>query len=333
MARPSTYNDGRVYFVARGRQAARRPVEDRYGTVHPIIRGFPTAEEFLLAVKREMKIRCYRKGSIKQYMSRLNCFLDWFGYRPSRVTSETVREFLELLVDSGVASSTLAGYLTAIRTAFDKFCGRSVTLGLQTPRKNKRLPYVPNRDEVVRLIQAAPTKRARLLIELMYASGFRVSEIASLKWKQLDFREARIRIDSGKGGVDRLVLMPQACRSDLQDLYQGCIFKGGPPSPESDFGERYVFNSEDSGGHLSVRTIERMVSDVRQEANILKPLTPHSLRHAFATHLVENGTDVRFVQKLLGHARLETTAIYTRTARPREVAILSPLDALQLKAG
>ena len=74
MARPSTYNDGRVYFVARGRQAARRPVEDRYSTVHPIIRGFPTAEEFLVAVKREMKIRCYRKGSIKQYMSRLNCF-------------------------------------------------------------------------------------------------------------------------------------------------------------------------------------------------------------------------------------------------------------------
>ena len=150
-------------------------MEDRYSTVHPIIRGFPTSEEFLVAVRREMKIRCYRKGSIKQYMSRLNCFLDWFGHRPNRVTVETVREFLELLVDSGITSSTLSGYLAAIRMAFDKFCGRS--------------------------------------------------------------------------------------------------------------------------------------------------------------HLVENGTNVRFVQKLLGHARLETTAIYTRTARSRELSILSPLDALQLQAG
>ena len=150
-------------------------MEDHCRSCHPIIQGRPSAETFLNVVRQEMKIRCYRKGSIKQYMSRLNCFLDWFGHRPNRVTVETVREFLELLVDSGITSSTLSGYLAAIRMAFDKFCGRS--------------------------------------------------------------------------------------------------------------------------------------------------------------HLVKNGTDVRFVQKLLGHARLETTAIYTRTARPRELSILSPLDALQLQAG
>ena len=118
MARSNTYNDGRVYFGARGRQAPRRPVEDRYSTVHPIIRGFPTTDEFLTAVKREMKIRFYQSGSIKQYISRLNCFLKWFGHRPNRVTVETVREFLELLVDGGATSSTLSGYLTAIRNSW-----------------------------------------------------------------------------------------------------------------------------------------------------------------------------------------------------------------------
>ena len=329
MARANTYNDGRDYFVARGRFSPRRPVEDRGSTIHPIIRGFPTSEEFLSAVKREMKIRCYQRGSIKQYLSRLSSFLGWFGNRPNRVTIEAVREFLELLVDGGASSSTLSGYLSAIRMAFDKFCGRSVTLGLQTPRKSKRLPYVPNRDEIVRLIQAAPTKRARLLIELMYASGFRVSEIASLKWKNLDFQQNQIRIDSGKGRVDRIVLMPNRCRLDLQIMFKADSSKECENCEGNLIGEGYVFADGCRSKHVSVRSIERMVARACSKARILKRLTPHSLRHAFATHLVENGTDVSFVQRLLGHARLETTRIYTRTAEPQRFSIRSPLDALQ----
>lgn len=132
-----TYNDGRPYFVAKGRKAPRKAIENRVTTVHPIINGYPTTDEFLNAVKREMKIRFYSPQSIKQYMSHLRRFLAWFGDRPNRICIESVRQFLEILVDGGASSSTLAGHLAAIRMAFDKFCDRNETLGLQTPRQCK----------------------------------------------------------------------------------------------------------------------------------------------------------------------------------------------------
>lgn len=313
-----TYNDGQPYKFARGRNATKEPIEIRSSTCHPIIRGRPTTEAFIRVVERELKIRAYRRNTVRKYVSNLSKFLGWFGQRPNLVTTESVKQFMELLVDGGTEASTLACYLASIRTAFDKFCGRDITLGMVTPRKSKKLPVVPSREEVVRLINAANCMRDKLLIGLMYAAGFRVSEISKLQWKNIDFDRKQIWIRDGKGAVDRIVFLPNTFAEQLKRMSLDCS------------GNEFVFPGARSGKHLSPRTIERVVSRARLNANIKKVLTPHCLRHAFATHLLENGTDIRFVQKLLGHARIETTTIYTRLARPNKNQVSSPLDKISI---
>lgn len=140
MAIPATYNDGKPYRPARGRHAPRSNVERFFSSnIHPVVRGRPSPSEFLRKIRREMKIRCYQQKTIKAYINALRVFLRWRGGMPHEVSSENVRDYLETLVDGGGSSSWVSINLSAIRTAFDKMCGRSITLGLQTPRRPKRL--------------------------------------------------------------------------------------------------------------------------------------------------------------------------------------------------
>ena len=314
-----TYNNGQPYRKARGRNHSQDRIEDSIQT-HSIIRGRPSVAAFLQIVERELRIRCYRPQTIKIYIGCIKNLLNWFGREPHKVNRETVKCFLETLVDGNVDSSSLAVYISAIRTGFDKFCCRDVTLGLSTPRQRKRVPVVPSRNEVIRLLQAAPSMRDKLAIGLLYATGIRVSELCRLRWSDLDFDRKQIRVNQGKGRVDRMVLLPQSYFHLLKET-----------SKRSDVGE-FVFPSQQAGRYLSPRTVGRLVKRARIIAGIAKPITPHSLRHGFATHLLESGVDVRFVQKMLGHVRLETTTIYTRVAKLRETARISPLDQLNLSS-
>ena len=311
-----TYSNGKPYIPAKGRIAPKPSIENHVSKSHSVVVGRPSSTQFVNAILREMKIRCYRPSTIKQYHSNLNKFLSWFGKRPNLVNSETVRQFLEFLVDGGAEPTTLCGYLSAIRTAFDKFCQRDITLGLTTPRKPKKIPVVPSRQDITRLLQAALTIRDKMLIGLMYATGMRVSEVARLRWSDLDFERKTIRVEMGKGAVDRLAALPNSFHSVL---FQQSLLEHQ---------ESFIFKSSVPGRHISTRTIERAISSIRGLAGIQKTITPHSLRHAFATHSLENGIDIRFIQKLLGHAKLETTTIYTKLASPRSNNFISPLDQL-----
>jgi len=133
-------------------------------SAHPVVEGFPTAGEFQRKIVRELKIRCYRPKTLKTYKNALCAFLRWFGAQPHKVTREDVRNYLELLVDGGASSSWVSVQLSVIRTVFDKMCGRQVTLGLMTPRRPKRLPVVPSREEVVRILKATTSLRDKLLM-------------------------------------------------------------------------------------------------------------------------------------------------------------------------
>ncbi len=321
-----TYQNGRCYRKPKGRSFhgdGQTVLEDCLESERSIVTGRPSMQEFLDIVGREMKIRAYQRGTIKTYLSCIRNLLRWLGRKPHFVNRESVRCFLETLVDGGIDSSSLAVYISAIRTVFDKLCGREVTKGLASPRRRKRLPVVPNRKEVMLLLKAAPSLRDKLLIGLMYATGVRVSEVCRLKWSDLDFTANQIRVSEGKGRVDRLVVLPKSFHGLLQHL---CEFSEGPDSEDS---SQFLFPGAEAGRYLSTRTVERVVSRVARIAGISKRITPHCLRHAFATHLLEHGTDIRFIQKMLGHARLETTTIYTRTAEMRGSPMVSPLDQVQ----
>lgn len=313
----STYNNGQPYRPARGQLAPRKNVVDRYSTVHPIVSGFPTIVQFHRAFVRELKIRCYQPKTIKSYRNILSRFLKWFGNMPHKVSREDVRCYLEDLVDGGAKSDYISQSLAVIRTAFDKFNGRQVTLGLATPRRPKRVPVVLSESEVRQILQAARSLRDKLLIGLMYATGMRISEVTKLRWNDFDFQRLTVSIWNAKGKSDRQVTLPQSYAPLLKELAS----RFDPTD--------YVFPGEQkSGRFLSTRTGQRIVTRTVQLAGISKRITPHSFRHAFATHLLEHGTDIRFIQRLLGHVRLETTTIYAKVAVLKQTAVTSPLDRI-----
>lgn len=325
----STYNDGKPYRQPLGRSAPRESVIDHLRTVHPVIQGKPTSQQFVRAIVRELKIRFYSQKTVKSYRNALAAFLRWFGSHPHMVTREDVRNYLEVLVDGGAGSSWVSINLSAIRTAFDKMCGRQVTLGLETPRRAKRLPSVLSQKEVIRMLQAAIRLRDKLLIGLMYATGLRVSEVVRLRWRDFDFDRRTVNVWQGKGRSDRQVMLPECFQSLLARIAQehrpdDFLF----PSEAARSARKSPQPIEQNKRYLSPRTVLRAVTTTAQIAGIRKHVTPHSLRHAFATHLLEHGTDIRFIQKLLGHARIETTTIYTKVAVIRGQQVASPLDAI-----
>lgn len=315
--------------------AAPRPAQGRYAPCPDVIDRFAVspavvdldaevvdADVFLRRIDREMKIRFYQPKSRKTYRLAVAGFLRWLGRPPAEATREDVRDWLELLVDGGATSSWVSVHLSALRTAFDKMCMRSITLGLCTPRMASKLPVVLSIDEVARLLCAAPSARDKLLLGLMYATGMRVSEVVRVRFRDLDFERRSIRVEQGKGRKDRLVMLPQSFAPLLERLRT--------LHTATDF----LFTAvDDARRHLCPRTAQRAMQRAVRLAGLDKPATCHSLRHSFATHLLENGTDIRFIQNLLGHLRLETTTIYTKLAVLRGERATSPLDLLAQRNG
>src|SRR5262249_7046419 len=148
-------------------------------------------------IRREMRIRFYRPRSVKTYMGALVQFLRWLQAPPAEVNRELVREYLEFLVDGGASASWVSGNLAMLRTVFDKMCGLAITTGLMTPRRPRSLPVVMSRAEILRLLGAAPARRDKVLLGLMYATGMRVSEVCRLRWRDFDFESCSIRVFRG----------------------------------------------------------------------------------------------------------------------------------------
>lgn len=302
----------------RGRKAAKPQLVDTAAIKMPIRRGILTVEQFISEVVKEMKIRMYSPNTIKNYRSQLVAFFRWFGAGPNRARREHVREYLLLLVETGASRSRITSALAALRTSFDDFFCQEFTVGFVTPRTRKKLPATIGADEVKRTIDACTRTRDKLLVALIYATGMRVSEISRLKWQDLDFERNLVHVRQGKGAADRQVSMPRRFRPVLENLAN--------LSSSTD----WVFPGEGDrkNRHLSPRTVQRVISKAAQLAGINRNVTPHVLRHAFATHLFESGTDIRLIQKLLGHVNLETTCIYVKVARNVQQSVPSPLDQI-----
>ena len=240
---------------------------------------------------------------------------------PHLLTREHVRSYLELLIRGGGGHSWIGQNLLAIRTAFDRLCGGTLTLGLETPRKPKRLPAILSTQEVVQLLEAAISVRDKLLLGLLYGTGVRATEIVRLRWLDIDFDRGCITVWEGLGRGERQVMLPVNFAPLLRE--QAKLF--GP--------EDYVFPGSRAGTHLSARSVARALVRAGKIAGIRRPISTSTIRHSFAVHLLENGTDVRYVQVLLGHAKLETTAVYLKLANHQRRQIASPLDILNGQAG
>jgi integrase/recombinase XerD len=273
-------------------------------------------QKCLTQMKDELRLRNYSPKTIKSYSLCLGKYIDFLLQNSDAITKLTVEEkikkFLLKNQERGDAGQTINLYLNAIKFFYREILKINEKISLKFAKTSKKLPEVLSRNEIDKLLNNVWNKKHKLILATGYGAGLRVSEVVNLKVKDLDFSELTIHLREAKGKKDRITVFPEKLKDDLQNLIM---------EKKSD---SYIFESE-RGGKLTERSAQKIFQTALQRARIKKPATFHSLRHSFATHLLENGVDVRYVQELLGHANIRTTQIYTKVTNPSLKNIKSPL--------
>jgi len=274
------------------------------------------------AMERAMALRGFAPKTRSAYLSWVRRLIQFCRVVPDRLTNEHVRAYLlHLTQERKLAFSTFNQALNAARFFFLEVLKRPfVVEGLRYQRPPHRLPVVMNDEEVSRLLAAAVSLRDRALLETGYATGMRVGEVTRLLITDLDSGRMAIRVDQGKGRKDRYVMLSQSLLETLRAYWRESKPK--------------VFLFPGLGGKkpLCVSAAQKAFDRARLQAGIKKPVSFHTLRHSFATHLIENGTSVRTVQALLGHRSLQTTQRYLHLAQNYLHQTTSPLDRLRKEA-
>lgn len=267
---------------------------------------------FLQRTEEELRLRRYSKQTLKSY---LFCLREYFLFLQdgdlAKADVGMVRKFLLGMEAAGKASQTVNLYLNAIKFFYREVVGYGRGIDLKFAKRSKKLPVVLTRDEILKVIDNIKNIKHRLFIALAYGAGLRVSEAVDLRVRDLNLEEGTIHIKQAKGQKDRITLFPEKLIAEMKNFI--AFADGG----------RYVFASE-RGGKLTSRTMQIIFNRALKSAEIFKPATFHSLRHSFATHLLENGVDIRYVQALLGHQNIRTTQRYTQVTNTKLKTIKSP---------
>jgi len=251
-------------------------------------------EEFLQKLETELKIRRASIHTIKNYLFFNSKLLEFCGKDAEQIEEQDVKNFLaEKLSNKATGSVILA--LAAIKYAFMTILKKDPTSNIARPRKEKVLPDVLSKEEVDAVIKAAETVKSRLMIKMLYYTGLRVSELVNLKVSDINLEKGEALI-KGKGNKQRRVFFTPRLHDSLKEWLSA--------HPQNIF----LFSKEKP---LTTRNIQKILNKISKKLGLQKPLTPHKLRHSFATHLLESGSDIRTIQALLGHENLSTTQIYT----------------------
>jgi integrase/recombinase XerD len=281
--------------------------------------GLPDA---LAAVRGGLMLRGYSPRTRKLYLGHVRRFLDWAGVGVAELPDDPIalaeRYLVELVQHKKVSRSYHGQAVSALRFLFETVLDKPrLAMALPRPKKESRLPAVLSQQEVARLLRTPRNLKHRALLMLLYSSGLRVSELVRLGPDDIDVDRGLLRVCQGKGRKDRYTLLARRAVEALQ-LYRDAYPTG-----------RWLFPGARTDRHLTVRSIQKVVARAATEAGITKHVTPHTLRHSFATHLLEGGTNLRIIQELLGHASSRTTERYTHVAKSTFEAIRSPLDNLE----
>lgn len=261
---------------------------------------------------QEMRLRNYSRKTEEAYSRIIKDLYAKTKKPPREISEEEIRKYLLDLSDRGLSSQSVALATNAINFLYRDVYKRKDYTPLHHPKKSQKLPVVLTRTEIEHLIAQSKNLKHRLLLAISYAAGLRISEAISLRVRDIDLEELIIIVRQGKGRKDRRTVLSQKLISDLSSLIAGRDNRS------------YLFESE-RGGKLTPETASAIFRAAMQKAGIKKDASFHSLRHSFATHLLENGVDVRYVQELLGHANIRTTQIYTHLTNPALKNIKSPL--------
>jgi integrase/recombinase XerD len=267
----------------------------------------------------DMQIRNLAPETQRAYLQHVSLFARHIGKSPEDLGPDEIRSYRIYLVrDKRLAASSISVAVAALRFLYTVTLRRAwiVAEDIPTCRQIRRLPVVLSQDEVARFLDAVENLKYRVILTVCYAVGLRISEAVRLKPGAIDSQRMVIRVDQGKGRKDRYVMLSPKLLDMLRDYW-----KRTHP-------EEWLFPGDRPGQPISPHTVAHVCRQTRRRCGISKLVTPHSLRHAFAVHLLEAGTDLRTIQLLLGHRSLSTTAQYLRIATSKVCATVSPLDSL-----
>ncbi len=267
----------------------------------------------MLLLEEEMKLRAFSQKTRKTYRQYITACLLFANKNPNSIKEEDIRGYLAHLADTNHAASTLNIAYSALQFYFSRILRRRFFISIPRAKKETRLPIVLSKNEVKRMIESTINPKHKTMLCLLYGAGLRVSELTHLKMQDIDLENNSISVVQSKGRKDRVTILPTSLISVLQQQQRIKVAK------------EYLFTGR-KGKSLTTATIQKVVEQAARRAQIFKPVTPHTLRHSFATHLLESGTDIRYIQELLGHSRIETTQRYTHVARGALRTIKSPLD-------
>ena len=275
----------------------------------------------------DMAARKLGSHSQRSHIDSCKRFAAFFKRSPDTATADDIRRFQLHLIEAGLSITNRNRIMTGVKFLFRVTLRRhDLAAEIYHLKEPQKLPLTMSPDEADRLLAMAGNLKVHVMLALGYGCGLRAGEIVRLKAGDIDSAQMIIRVVQSKGRKDRHVMLPQEVLSLLRQWW-----KVRPTRYDADVPvrERWLFPGHRLGKHLTTRQLSRLFHKTTRAAGINKPVSVHSLRHSFATHLLEEGTDIRYIQALLGHEKLDTTARYTRVATGRIAAIDSPLKHLR----
>ena len=289
----------------------------------PVIAASPLRQRLI----DDMTMRRFSRETQRNYVRDVGRLATWLGRSPHTAMAEDLRRFQIEQQEAGVPVPTMNSIVAALRFFFTHTLDRpDLARKLIRTAHARKIPVVLTLEEMKRLLEATTCLKHQAALLVAYGAGLRVAEVSALKVRDIDSERMLLRIERGKGGRYRNAMLPEGLLVLLREWWragrqQGVMHADG-----------WLFPGRTAMVPISTRQLYRIVVEAAEAADIAKRVGPHTLRHSFATHLLEDGVDIRVIQALLGHAKLNTTAFYTQVATRTMRAVISPLDRLALTA-
>ena len=266
-------------------------------------------------MKFEMELRGYSQYTQKHYLSHVRLLEGFIGKPLDQVSPEEIKQYLHHRIKNGISYSNINISCNAFKVMFNSVLKRNWSDDIIVrPKRQKKLPYILSRDEILSIIDYIPNVKHQTILLTAYSSGLRISEVLNLAVSDIDSNNMLIRVRCGKGGKDRFTMLGEENLRILRHYWK--LYKP----------KKLLFPGLIAGQPVAARNIQQVFKIAKEKAGISKPVSVHSLRHSFATHLLENNTDLRTIQVLMGHASIKTTCIYLHLSTKRISSIKSPLD-------
>jgi site-specific recombinase XerD len=292
-----------------------RIAEDRKARVYQESLPEMLSPAWIEKMETELRSRKYSPKTRATYVHYNRDLCRFLQKTPEHITQEDIKKYLSCQEkEKGLSSSSMNLALSSFKFFYHHVVKQNIAGEQRRPKLDRKLPVVLSMPEIKKMLAVKSNVKHRLLLMLVYSAGLRVSEVVALKKEDIDPRRKLIRVLSGKGRKDRYTILSDQVIQCLEIYQAACAI------------ETWLFPGASPDSHLSVRSAQHICESALRDAGVVKNASIHSLRHAFATHLLENGTDVRYIQELLGHASIRTTERYTHVARRKALSIRSPLD-------